>query len=380
MTILSHLSFNMLSVRIMERKPTKYRHASLCAFILLTCVVACEREQDWVYVSGISVMPTSLTMTVGDTELLSVSVSPSNASNKTIIWTTDNADVAIVKDGAVTAMGEGSATVTAKSDDGGKTATCIVTVSEPVIHVMGVSLDYSSLTLKEGESKNLIATVIPANANDRSVTWSSSDNTVAIVEDGKVTAIQAGSAVISVLTADGFFKEDCTVDVLPSLSGFIGKWRAECYDANTPAGSGATKYEYIININAVEGDSYKFTVDKIAPIYDVREVYLMQADPAVGTISADKGTLTFDYGQEIISFSSGNGGQCILGGGCSTHGDNGDGFYVDEYDVVFKLQPDGSYVNTTGYYFKNKYVWPSHGGFILGEADGYKTVWTKADE
>ena len=364
----------------MHWKSIRIKHALSCTLIPLLCVVACEREQARVSVSGISVMPTSLTMTVGDTELLSVSVSPSNASNKAIIWTTDNAGVAIVKDGTVTARGEGSAIITAKSDDGGKRATCDITVLAPVIRVTGVSLDYHSLTLKEGESKNLIATVIPANANDRSVTWSSSDNAVVIVEDGKVTAIQAGSAVISVLTADGSFREDCTVDVLPSLSNFIGRWRAVCYDASTPAGSGATKYEYIININAVEGDSYKFTVDKIAPIYDVCISYLTQADPAVGTISADKRTLTFDYGQEIISFTSGNGGQCFLGGGCSTHGDDGDGFYIDEFDVVFDLQPDGSYVNTTGYYFKNKFIWPSKGGFILGEADGYKTVWTKADE
>lgn len=161
------------------------------------------------------------------------------------------------------------------------------------------------------------------------------------------------------------------------LSSLIGAWTAVCYDANSPAGSGGTKLEYTMNLSAVDGDVTKLSCDKISPIYDMLGGYLIQADPAICSVSEDRSTLTFDYGQEIIAFSAGNGGQCILGGGCSTTGSGGAGWYIGDSDVVFELQADGSYVNTTGYYFLNDYVWPGYGGFILGETDGYVTTWTK---
>ena len=171
---------------------------------------------------------------------------------------------------------------------------------------------------------------------------------------------------------------DVTVnDAEHPLSDLIGAWTAVCYDANSPAGSGGSRIEYTLNLSAVDGDVTKLSCDKISPIYDMLSGYLLQADPAICTVAEDRSTLTFDYGQEIIALSAGNGGQCILGGGCSTSGSSGTGWYIGESDVVFERQADGSYVNTTGYYFLNDYVWPTYGGFILGDSDGYKTTWTK---
>ena len=128
MTILSHLSFNMLSVRIMERKPTKYRHASLCAFILLTCVVACEREQDWVPVSGVTLDRTSQTLKTGESVSLSAMVSPVDASDKSISWSSSNPSIATVSDGHVSALAAGVTTISVTTGDGNYVDDCRITV------------------------------------------------------------------------------------------------------------------------------------------------------------------------------------------------------------------------------------------------------------
>ena len=82
-----------------------------------------------VAVTGVSLNKTSLTLTVGSSETLSASVSPDNATDKTVTWTTNKSSVATVSDGKVTAVAEGSATITVTTNDGNKTATCTVTVT-----------------------------------------------------------------------------------------------------------------------------------------------------------------------------------------------------------------------------------------------------------
>ena len=88
-----------------------------------------------------------------------------------------------------------------------------VNESTDPVSVTGVSLNKSSLTLETGETAALTATVAPANAANKSVTWSSSDTTVATVADGVVTAVAAGTATITVTTADGGKTATCTVTV-----------------------------------------------------------------------------------------------------------------------------------------------------------------------
>ena len=108
-------------------------------------------------------------------------------------------------------MGAGTATITATAADGSeKYDTCTVTVTQPVT---GVTLDQTSLTLTEGETGTLTATVQPENATNKNVTWESSDTSVATVANGVVTAVGAGTATITVKTQDGNFTATCTVTV-----------------------------------------------------------------------------------------------------------------------------------------------------------------------
>ena len=122
----------------------------------------------------------------------------------------------MVDNGVVTAVGEGTAVITVTTEDGGFTADCTVTVTiDTTVPVEGVSLDKTSLYLtKIGQSAQLTATVEPANATNKNVTWSSSNTDVAVVEDGVVTAVGNGEAIITVTTEDGGKTATCTVTVL----------------------------------------------------------------------------------------------------------------------------------------------------------------------
>ncbi len=104
--------------------------------------------------------------------------------------------------------------ITVTTTDGGKTATCTVTVTNPAVPVQSVSLDKTTLDLNVGENATLVATVLPENADDKTITWSSSNTAVATVDaTGKVTAVAAGEAVITVTTTDGGKTATCSVKV-----------------------------------------------------------------------------------------------------------------------------------------------------------------------
>ncbi|MCR5506169.1 MAG: Ig-like domain-containing protein [Bacilli bacterium] len=168
-----------------------------------------------VAVTGISLDSTSLSLEVGDTYTLTATVTPSDATDSSVTWSSSNKKVATVSNGLITAKGTGSATITAKA--GNYTATCKVTVSEASseeVSVTGVSLSSSSLSLEVGDTSTLTATVTPSNATDSSVSWSSSNTSVATVSSsGKVSAIAAGSATITVTTTDGSYTDTCAVTV-----------------------------------------------------------------------------------------------------------------------------------------------------------------------
>ena len=131
---------------------------------------------------------TAVTMTVGDTVALVATVLPSNTTDKSITYSSSNPAVAVAVNGTVTAAGVGTAVIIATTSNG-KTAICTVTVSVPTVDVTGVTLNKTELSLTVGESATLTATVTPANATDKSVMWSSSDPSVATVENGRITAV-----------------------------------------------------------------------------------------------------------------------------------------------------------------------------------------------
>ena len=179
-------------------------------------------------VTGISLSSKTLSLTEGDKETLSATVTPDNATDKSVSWASDNAAVASVNaSGEVTAVKEGTATITATSTDGGKTASCSVTVSAKTIHVTSVRVTPASMSMVEGTDSTLTVTVLPENAVDRSVTWSSSNTGVATVDPitGKVSALSKGTAVIKAKTTDRGLEAQCSVSVTTSDGyGTIDDW------------------------------------------------------------------------------------------------------------------------------------------------------------
>ena len=151
-------------------------------------------------VSGITLDRATATLVEGEKVTLTATVSPANASDKTVTWSSSNSTVATVTNGVVTAVAPGTATITAKAGD--KTATCKVTVEKKIINVTSITLDRATATLVEGETTTLVATVSPANASDKTVTWSSSNSTVATVTNGVVTTVAPGTATITAKAGD----------------------------------------------------------------------------------------------------------------------------------------------------------------------------------
>lgn len=171
-------------------------------------------------VTGVSMSQSSIEMTVGDTRTLAYQISPMNATNKTVSWTSSNNSIATVDaNGKVTAFGVGAVTITVTTQDGSFSDVCNVVIAEKVVSVTGVSLDKTSLTLKEGNTSTLGVTISPSDATNKNVTWSSSNNSVATVNNGVVTAVKAGSATITVTTSDGGKTATCNVTVQSSGGG-----------------------------------------------------------------------------------------------------------------------------------------------------------------
>ena len=180
-----------------------------------TCSVKVTASSSPVAVTGVTLDKSTLTMTVGEDVTLKATVKPDDATDKTVTWASDKTSVATVdENGKVSAKAAGTAVITVTTKDGGKTAKCTVTVKAASVAVTGVSLDKTTLTLTEGESATLKATVKPDDASNKQVTWSSDKESVATVdENGKVTAKAAGTAVITVTTKDGGKKATCSVSV-----------------------------------------------------------------------------------------------------------------------------------------------------------------------
>lgn len=202
----------------MKTIPTKSALAAFALGMMLTLgLSSCAPTE--VSVSSVSVSPTSMELTVGQSQAINASVSPATATNKDISWTSSNSSVATVSGGKVTAVAPGSATITA-SAEGGKSASCQVTVKAKAVPVESVSLDKTTLEVEINSTGKLTATVLPADATNKEVTWESSDPAVATVSGGTVKAVTEGTCTVSVKTMDGGHTATCTVTVKPQAPIF----------------------------------------------------------------------------------------------------------------------------------------------------------------
>ena len=223
---------------------THTRRALLTAAAAILLITSCGKKEETVGVSSVTVTPSRIEIIEGGSAALSARVSPEAASDRAVAWSSSDRSVATVdKAGTVHGLRPGTATVTATAE--GKSGTCAVTVKAKAVNVTEVTLDRTELTLTEGETETLTATVKPDNADNRKVTWSSDKTEVATVDGaGRVTAVKAGEAVVTVTTEDGGKTATCKVTVkakaVPVTGVEVNPW------AVTLSVRGTSKLSYTI--------------------------------------------------------------------------------------------------------------------------------------
>lgn len=191
------------------------------------CKVKVEKKV--VPVSGITIDKESLKMKVGETYHLTAKVSPEDATDKSVVWKSEDESIATVdQEGLVTAVKGGSKTmITATS--GEFSASCAVTIEEDVIPVKGITLDKEIIEMAVGSSCRLNATITPSDATDKTIIWDSSDETIAIVSSsGVIAALKEGDVTITAYSSDrkksascGVFIKDVKI-ALAKTTGIIG--------------------------------------------------------------------------------------------------------------------------------------------------------------
>lgn len=163
----------------------------------------------YVPVTGISINQSNVKCNVGVTGKFTATVYPSNASNKEVYWSSNDATVVqIDDDGDARAVGEGNAVIIARTAENGFVAYCNVTVTDPSHHhtlpVTAVHVTPSTTTLGVGQSINASATVYPQEAANKNVIWNSANPNIAVVDsNGRITAVAPGNATINCITVDG---------------------------------------------------------------------------------------------------------------------------------------------------------------------------------
>lgn len=170
-------------------------------------------NKDPIAVTAVELNRDEIELMVGATFTLTAKVTPDDATNPRVSWKSSDSEIATVSNGRVTAVSGGTATITVTTADGNKTDSCIVTVT--TIETEGIMLSAKSMTLAAGEQGSLTATVIPDNATDAEVVWTSSVPEVAKInaQSGKITALGEGQTVIRAATSNGKYYDECTVTV-----------------------------------------------------------------------------------------------------------------------------------------------------------------------
>ena len=213
------------------------------ATMLLFASCGSETEADrTISVTGVAITENNLSLYVGATVTLTATVRPSDADNQRVTWSSSNTSVATINNGTVTAIAGGTTTITVTTQDGNFTATITITVNIPTVSVTSVTLTGcdTDIPLIIGDTRQLTATVLPENATNTAVTWSSSSPNVATVVNGLVTAVTAGTATITVTTEDGTHTATCEITVNVPTVSVTGVTLTGC-DTDTPLEIGSTR-------------------------------------------------------------------------------------------------------------------------------------------
>lgn len=270
--------------------------AALAALLAMTNFIGCKNDDDdggeTVAVTEVKITSTVTEVTVGKTITLTATVLPENATNKTVTWTSSDTTVATVDGGVVKGVKEGKATITASA--GGEDAKVEITVKAAAtggetttVAVTEVKITSTVKEVTAGETITLEATVSPDNATDKTITWTSNNESIATVDStGKVTGVAAGTATI---TAKAGEKTD-SVDVTVKAAASSTKTATIAYDGsseeNAPAATGDEGvFSDVQNAIAAAGVAEGYSLDEGYPKYG-SQTYSGDDGIKDGTVSA----------------------------------------------------------------------------------------------
>jgi uncharacterized protein YjdB len=265
-----------------------------------------------VSVDGISLNYSTYELKVGDSDLVLIPfITPADATNVNVNWTSDKNAVATVDNGTVTAVGPGEATITATTVDGGFSDTCVIKVVTPV---SGITLDKGHIGNKDlGDAEvavgdpdvNLTATIDPASADNKQVVWTTDNPAIAtFIEDapgaltGKVRFIGAGTATITATTVDGGYAASCIVTVgvrvasvvLSPTTGTLGVGGSTI--TLTPTASPAAATNQSVTWTSSDDTIATVNAGVVSPVAD--GTVTITATPVFGLPGATPGTSTID--------------------------------------------------------------------------------------
>ena len=236
-----------------------------------------------------------LTLNVGETQTLKATVTPTDSTDK-LTWSSSNTEIATVDaEGKITAVkaGEATVTVTTESD---KSASLKVTVLQPASDIV-IDFEGDNLTLNVGESQTLKATVTPTDSTDK-LTWSSSNTEIATVDsEGKITAVKAGEATVTVTTESGK-SASLKVTVLQPVEDIV-------IDFN---GMGISGDELEMHV----GDSKEIVANVNPEDASDKSLTFVSADTEVATVNEDGIITAVALGNTTITITAGNGVSATL--------------------------------------------------------------------
>lgn len=241
-------------------------------------------------VSEVKLSETAITLAEGEKRELKATVLPEDATDMTVVWRSSNTAVARVSTtGVVTAVSGGSAVVSAIAKNGVK-GECLITVKKNPVAVKGIVLSSSMMTLVEGDERELVATVLPANADNQKVEWKSSDEAIATVIDGKVKAIAEGSAVVTA-SIDGY---SATCNVLVQKKEADVVYPTSIVIDNLPA-------------SLRKGRSISLTATVLPADAKNKNVTWTSSNPDVLSVSSTGFAMALKGGEAVVTASTSNG-------------------------------------------------------------------------
>lgn len=276
--------------------------------------------EETVPVTGITLDQENISFSdIGASVQLTATILPTDADNQKVIWKSSDTKVATVKDGKVTCTGYGTAIITATSEEGGYIATCNVTATKRIVLPSSITLNRNEATIKVGETTTLKANVLPVDADDKTIVWSSENSDIAsVTNDGVVTGHKAGTTKIIVTTNANGLKDECILTVHQPVTG-ITLDRQNISFANI-------------------GETVQLTANVLPEDASNKNVSWASSDTKVAIVS-NGNVICTGYGTAVISAITEDGGYmatCVINATSGINGINEDKGYQDakRYDAT----------------------------------------------